>query len=200
MASLREQLKELENPQPSFADPEDDYESLTSAKLSKKDSDIQSAEPNNRFGSIRSRVSTLEQDEKYHGLKVSRNDIADDISAGLDVSEDDGDDDSVASHILLEEDGDGMLGMDLFTQLFVITNSCSISGEMIERSAIQILFCDGIQNCAVINGIFRNFIHFKALKMERPHELHDPCQALLWTCWRGARPRPRAGQTFQSGS
>eukprot|EP00794_Sanderia_malayensis_P003224 gene3224-3702_t len=82
MASLKDQLKELQNPNPTFKDPEEEYESLTSAKLTSIDAEKSAVNLDNRFGSIRNKVSAtlLQHDEKYQGSKISRRDFADEIN------------------------------------------------------------------------------------------------------------------------
>ena len=78
MASLREQLRELDNPNPSFEDPED-FISRTNAKVIENDTEISSGDVNNQFGSLRNRLPTLlELDAKYHGTRISRKDYGQD--------------------------------------------------------------------------------------------------------------------------
>ena len=80
MASIREQIVGLENPNPSFDDPEYDEASLTTAaKLSRstaEEDQVQEGGGHDTFGSLRKKTSTLlEYDKKYQGVKVSRDEI-----------------------------------------------------------------------------------------------------------------------------
>eukprot|EP00112_Aurelia_sp_Birch-Aquarium-sp1_P003210 Seg1358.4 transcript_id=Seg1358.4/GoldUCD/mRNA.D3Y31 product="hypothetical protein" protein_id=Seg1358.4/GoldUCD/D3Y31 len=89
MASIREQILGLENPNPSFDDPEYDEASLTAAKLSRSTTEAQVVRgdryDSDTFGSLRKKTSTLlEYDKKYQGVKISRDEIQPE-----DVDEDD---------------------------------------------------------------------------------------------------------------
>ena len=90
MASIREQIVCLENPNPSFDDPEHDDSSLTAAKLSRSTTQdqVQEGGGHDTFGSLRKKTSTLlEYDEKYQGVKVSRDEIQpEDVDEGDETS------------------------------------------------------------------------------------------------------------------
>ncbi|XP_065053368.1 protein AATF-like [Rhopilema esculentum] len=84
MASIREQLRELENPKPGSFDPEDDAGSLTAARVitnfKETGNDQEEEAPVeasvNLFGSLRKRANeSLISDHRYKGVKVSRSEL-----------------------------------------------------------------------------------------------------------------------------
>uniref|UniRef100_A0A8B9L6B5 Apoptosis antagonizing transcription factor n=1 Tax=Astyanax mexicanus TaxID=7994 RepID=A0A8B9L6B5_ASTMX len=95
-ASISQQLEELLNPLPTFADPEDDPDEETKARVIDKfdeggnddDKDLQS-------GGLRKRAPTLlaDTDKRYQGKAVSRKQLREEADGSADDDDDDDDED-----------------------------------------------------------------------------------------------------------
>ena len=103
MASIRDQLRELENPKPGSFDPEDDVGSLTAARVitnfEETGNDQEGEAPVeasvNSFGSLRKRANeSLISDHRYKGVKVSRSELENNEGFPLHETVDEGESES----------------------------------------------------------------------------------------------------------
>ncbi|XP_066515844.1 protein AATF [Hoplias malabaricus] len=95
-ASISQQLEELLNPLPSFADPEDDQNEETKARVVDKfDEGDDDDDDGLLSGGLRKRAVTLlaDTDKRYRGRATSRKDLQKEIDGSAEEEEDDDDDD-----------------------------------------------------------------------------------------------------------
>ncbi|KAL6463371.1 hypothetical protein MHYP_G00277620 [Metynnis hypsauchen] len=111
-ASISQQLEDLLNPLPTVADPEDDHDEDTKAKvIDKFDEGYDDDNDDLPSSGLRKRASTLlaDTDKRYHGKATSRKELQKELDGSAEEDDDDEEDDEQESDI---ENGDFGKDMD----------------------------------------------------------------------------------------